>query len=72
MRAEIGSMVKRIVHPYPDTDVEIAFYQTKIVEGEPRAIAMAEIRWVPQGELDKLDFLEADRPFVAELVKSAS
>lgn len=72
VKAEIGALVKRVVHPYTDTDVEIAFYRTTIVDGEPRAMAMAEIRWVPQKELDRLDFLEADRPFVAELVRSAS
>lgn len=71
VRAQIGTLVKRVVHPYPDTDVEIAFYRTTILSGEPRAIAMEEIRWVAQTELGTLDFLEADRPFVAELVAAA-
>jgi 8-oxo-dGTP diphosphatase len=66
---EVGTLVRRIVHPYSDTDVEIAFYRTRIVDGDPRPLSMAEIRWVPRAELEQLDFLEADRPFVAELAR---
>lgn len=70
VRCTVHEQVKRVVYPYPDTDVEIAFYRTVIVEGEPQPLSMAEIRWVYKGDLDKLDFLVADRPFVAELVLS--
>jgi hypothetical protein len=30
---------------------------------------MAEIRWVHRKDLGELDFLEADRPFVADLMR---
>lgn len=69
VRAKIGALVRRHIHSYPDADVEIAFYRTQIVEGTPHPHAMAEIRWVPRRELETLDFLEADRPFVGELVR---
>jgi 8-oxo-dGTP diphosphatase len=68
----IGELVRRIVHPYPDTDVEIAFYKATIVEGEPQPLMMEEIRWVKRGDLGELDFLEADRPFVADLVQGVA
>ncbi len=68
---EIGEQVWRIVHAYPDTDVEIAFYRTRIVEGEPQPLSMEEIRWVRRSELGELDFLDADKPFVADLIRSA-
>lgn len=67
VRCEVGTLVRRVVHPYSDTDVEIAFYRTDIVEGDPRPLSMAELRWVRRTELVALDFLEADRPFVAAL-----
>ena len=66
---EVGALVKRVVHPYVDTDVEIAFYRAVILDGDPRPLSMAELRWVPRAELPALDFLEADRSFVAELAK---
>lgn len=65
---EVGGLVRRVVHSYKDTDVEIAFYRTRLI-GEPRALSMAEIRWVERKDLGELDFLEADRPFVQELVR---
>ncbi len=69
VRCEIGALVWRAVHPYPDTDVEIAFYKARIVEGVPQPLSMEEIRWVRRQELGGLDFLEADRPFVADLMR---
>lgn len=67
---EVGPLVRRIVHPFPAVDVEIAFFST-VLHGEPRPLCMAELRWVARSELEGLDFLEADRPFVAELARSA-
>lgn len=69
VEAEVGKLVRRLVHAYSEVDVEIAFYRTRIVSGEPRPLVMAEIRWVPRRELANLDFLEADRPFVNELIR---
>lgn len=69
VRAEVGPLVRRVSHPYSDTDVEIAFYRTSIVEGDPRPLSMAELRWVARAQLTSLDFLEADKPFVADLAE---
>jgi 8-oxo-dGTP diphosphatase len=68
---EVGESIKRLVHPYPDTDVEISFYRARIVEGTPQPLEMEEIRWVRRADLGQLDFLEADRPFVGELLSGA-
>lgn len=69
VRCEVRALVSRVVYPYPDTDVEIAFYDTRIVEGTPQPLVMAELRWVCRSELEQLDFLEADRDFVAQLAR---
>lgn len=69
VQCEIGAMIRRVVHAYPDTDVEIAFFKTRIVEGDPQPLSMEEIRWVRKADLASLDFLEADRPFVEDLVR---
>ena len=37
-------------------------------EGEPKPLSMEEIRWVKKSWLGELDFLEAARPFIADLV----
>jgi len=67
VKAEVGALVRRVVFSHPDTDVEIAFYRSRIVQGDPRPLSMAELRWVHRTALPELDFLEADRPFVADL-----
>lgn len=69
VRCEVRRLVTRVVHPYTDTDVDIAFYETRIVEGTPRPLAMAEIRWVHRRDLEAMDFLEADRDFVGQLAR---
>jgi 8-oxo-dGTP diphosphatase len=69
VKAAVGDLVRRVVHPYSDTDVEIAFFRTELLEGDPRPLSMAELRWVPRAELTALDFLEADREFVEALAR---
>lgn len=38
-----------------------------LVAGEPRPLEHAELRWLAPADLDDLDWLPADRPFVAQL-----
>lgn len=66
---EVGPLVRRHVHSYQEVDVEIAFFRTRITRGDPRPLVMEEIRWVHRRDLGELDFLEADRIFVAELIR---
>ena len=39
----------------------------KLVEGDPDPTEHDEIRWLSAGELGDVDWLEPDRPFLAEL-----
>jgi 8-oxo-dGTP diphosphatase len=64
---EVGAQVTRLTHSYSDIDVEIAFPQ-----GQPQPLSMAEIRWVRRADLEQLDFLEADRSFVAALARGVA
>ncbi len=66
--AEIGDLLWRQRHCYPSgRPFELFFYLVTSYEGDPDNRAFAEIRWVPLGRLGELDFLEADRDFVARL-----
>ena len=38
-----------------------------LVDGEPRPVEHDRVRWLGADELDDVDWLEADRPFLAEL-----
>ena len=68
--ARIGAEVWRTRHQYEGRDpVELHFFRVETIGRAPTNVegAFAEIRWVPIGELSRLDFLEADRPLVERI-----
>ena len=68
--ARIGAEVWRTRHRYEGRDpVELYFFRVEAIAGAPANVAraFAEIRWVPIGELSRLDFLDADRPLVERI-----
>jgi hypothetical protein len=42
-------------------------YACRIVDGEPRAVEVADLAWVAPGDLARWDILPADRPLVDRL-----
>jgi 8-oxo-dGTP diphosphatase len=60
---EVGALITRHVHRYPDLEVELAFYACTLPAGaEPRAIGVAALEWAARGALAGYDFCEADLP----------
>lgn len=45
----------------------LRLYLAHLVEGEPRALEHAELRWLPADELDTVPWLPADAPLAAAL-----
>lgn len=70
---EVGAEIHRIVHPYPDRDVRLYFFDARIISGEPQKLEVADFRWVTLDELMNYQFPDADRPLLDQLrgVKSA-
>ncbi|HEY0190139.1 MAG TPA: (deoxy)nucleoside triphosphate pyrophosphohydrolase [Kofleriaceae bacterium] len=73
LREEIGVTVRVgriwdvLFHAYPGFDLVMLVYPCWIVDGEPRAVEVADLVWAPAGELARWDILPADRPLVARL-----
>ena len=66
--AEVGGLYLKLEHRYPDLVVELTFLHASFPETPaPRALAAAELRWVPRAGLPQLPFLEADRALVERL-----
>ena len=54
-------------HHYPTKSVELHFFNCSIIDGEPRALDVAEFRWVKTNDLRSYEFPEADLELVERL-----
>jgi len=59
-----------VFHAYPEFDLYMLVYASRITAGPPRAIEVADVRWVPATELPSLDLLPADYPLARKLATS--
>ena len=64
----VGRIWDVLFHPYPAFDLVMLVYACRITAGEPRAVEVADLRWVRPDELPAWDILPADRPLVRRLV----
>jgi 8-oxo-dGTP diphosphatase len=70
---EVGPLLLRHVHAYPDLEVELAFYAARFPEAaSPRAIGVAELAWAAADTLAAYDFLEADRAVLDDLARASA
>jgi 8-oxo-dGTP diphosphatase len=60
-----------VFHAYDEFDLYMLVYACRITDGEPRAIEVAEVAWVPAAELPALDLLPADYPLARKLAQPA-
>lgn len=62
-RVEVGDLLVRHTHRYPDLEVELAFYACRLPAGEePRPLMVAALAWADDRTLGGYDFCEADLP----------
>ncbi len=68
---EVGPLLLRHRHRYPDLEVELAFYACALPDAEePRALGVGAIKWAAAGTLASHPFCEADVPLLAELERA--
>jgi 8-oxo-dGTP diphosphatase len=69
---QVGALLLRHAHRYPELDVDLAFYACALPAGaSPAPLGVAEIAWARIGTLARYDFLEADRAVLAEIERLA-
>ena len=67
---EVGRLLVRHRHRYPDLEVELAFYACELPPGsDPLPLGCAALEWAEGDGLPAWDFCEADRPVLAELAR---
>ncbi|HYR88071.1 MAG TPA: (deoxy)nucleoside triphosphate pyrophosphohydrolase [Terriglobia bacterium] len=73
IREELGLQIRvhdeffTTEHDYPTKSVRLHFFNSSIIEGEPRLIDVADLRWVLPQDLDQFEFPEADADLIARL-----
>jgi len=67
--AEIRDEYYATIHHYPTKSVDLHFFNCEIISGEPRAIEVAEFRWVKPVDLFTYEFPKADLELVARLAR---
>ncbi len=68
---EVGRLVVRHRHRYPDLEVDLAFYACRSPPGsKPRCLGAAEMEWAAAEALAGYDFCEADLPVLGVIAGS--
>ena len=71
LREELGVSVEVGERIGPDVPIGPDFllraWTAKVTDGEPTALEHAELRWLPEHELDSVSWLPADRPVITAL-----
>ncbi len=68
VEVEVGPLLHRTRHAYPDRIVDLAFYACTLRAGVPRAREVAEVAWHPLSALRHLGLPPADAPLVDRLL----
>jgi 8-oxo-dGTP diphosphatase len=65
---QVGALIARHRHAYPDLTVELAFYSCELpADVVPKPLDMARLEWADPGSLTQYDFCEADLPVLPTL-----
>ncbi|GGN98591.1 (deoxy)nucleoside triphosphate pyrophosphohydrolase [Saccharibacillus kuerlensis] len=64
---EIGEFIETTVYEYDFGFVHLSTFYCTLVSGQPTLTEHVEIKWLPAGELDQLDWAPADIPAVERI-----
>ena len=63
-----GSQISSVRHTYEHYTVELHLYECRITQGQPRAVAVHQFRWVESKEFEELPFTPADEASMSKLL----
>lgn len=61
VETQTGRIVRAVSFSYPEKDVLLLFYLSRLISGEPSPIDEAEVCWAEPGELTRFDLAPVDR-----------
>jgi mutator protein MutT len=63
----VGESFEEIFHDYPEKSVHLRFFVCRLLEGEPRPLDCAAVKWIDQPELSAHEFPAADAQLLVRL-----
>jgi 8-oxo-dGTP diphosphatase len=68
MEIAVGSEIFTIEHDYPTKSVRLHFFNCSIIQGEPQALDVSDLRWVTPSQLADFEFPPADAELIQKLI----
>ena len=68
VEVEVGRLFESLTHAYPDKTVHLRFFLCRLIDGEPRPLGCAALKWVTSTELAENEFPAADQKLLMKLV----
>jgi len=65
-----ASLLHIVEHHYPDKSVRILFFNVHAFNGEAKGLEGQEVKWLAIKEASELEFPEANRNMIAQLVRN--
>ena len=63
----VGEVFLEVTHQYPDLTVHLTLFHAAIVEGTPKMLEHADLRWITVEEIPQYDFCPADQVILEKL-----
>ncbi len=70
IEVEVGPLLARVNHDYPEKKVLLKFYAGVLVSGSPRPIGCAALRWVTPAGLRRHKFPDADAKLIKRVLQN--
>jgi 8-oxo-dGTP diphosphatase len=67
VRVRVGDKFFTVEHDYPTKSVNLHFFNCIVVDGEPRPLEVADLRWVEPRDLNQFQFPAADSELIERL-----
>lgn len=67
MQIEPVNHLITVDHTYPDFQLIMHAYLSKIIDGEPKLTEHLDLKWLPADQLSNLDWAAADVPIVEKI-----
>ena len=64
----VGDVFMEVCHEYPDIMVQLTLFHASILQGEPKLLEHADIRWILPSEIREYDFCPADVEILEQII----